>query len=130
VALDAGGDYLTTKDPGLFTLWATCTPGNVEAARAALLGQVRQLRKELISAEELVKAKRLLSTSYVFSNETFGDQATALGYYDAVGNYRLACDYLPLLNSLTATELRDFAVRYLDPDRYVCVVGGPPSEGK
>ena len=128
LVFEAGVEYLTTRDPGLFSLWATCAPDKTEDVREALLEELRRLRREIVPPAELEKAKRLLAASYAFSNETCTDQAAALGYYEGVGSFRFATEYLSLVRSLTASDLRAFALRYLDPESYVWCEAGPFEE--
>jgi predicted Zn-dependent peptidase len=130
LALEVGTEYLTTRDPGLFSLWAFCEPGKVKEVRAALLEEVRRLREEPIPAAELAKAKRLLAASYTLSNETYTDQATTLGYYEGVGSYSFATQYLSLLETLSGADVRAFALRCLDPGSYVWCAAGPFEEQK
>ena len=59
LALDAGGDYtLLTVDPDAFTFYATVLPEKrVEEVERVLVTEIERLRTDLVSDEELQRAK-------------------------------------------------------------------------
>jgi zinc protease len=125
-------DFLTQEYPGLFGVRVNCPPDNVEQVRAAIDEQIRRLQQEPVAGDELARAKRVLTHSYVFANETFEDQASTLGFYEAIATYEFAATYLDQVNSLTPTELQAVARKYLEPRHsvWVAILPGAKGEGK
>ncbi|UCH34119.1 MAG: insulinase family protein [Armatimonadota bacterium] len=114
-------DFLTQELPGLFGVLATCAPERVDDVREAIEREVTRLSNELIGDEELANAQRRLAHSFVFSNETFEEQAATLGFYEVIASYEFACGYLDRVRSVTAAELQTAARAYLNPKRSVWV---------
>jgi len=117
LAFGATCDFLTQRYPGLFLITAVCAPNQELSLRQALLDKAGELRTALVSQEDLDRAKRLLYTSFAFTNETFADQVGTIGFYAMIDSYKFAFEYTDLCNSITPEELRAVAQRYLDPDR-------------
>ena len=101
LALVSEVDFLTQRDPGLLTVTALGPPDQEVALRSAVLGEIRRLRDEPVTDQELTEAKRLLRIAYAFSNEAYADQTLSLGFYQALGNYRLAVDYIDRVEAVT-----------------------------
>jgi zinc protease len=114
-------NFLTQALPGLFGIQVTCAPQRVDEVRRALEREAAKLGAAPVGDEELAKAKDRLGRSYVFSNETFEEQASTLGFYEAIATYEFGLDYLDQVWSLTGAEVQAAAARYLDPRRAIWV---------
>ncbi|MFO8078895.1 MAG: pitrilysin family protein [Armatimonadota bacterium] len=131
-ALDAEGhvlmsnvDFLTQRDPGLVIITAMTVPDKETKVRSAILEEVARLRDEPLTEEQLAEAKRVLRISYAFSNESFSDQAGALGFYESIDSYERAADYIETVEAVTAEQLQAVAQKYLDPDAYTLAIIRP-----
>ncbi len=104
-------------------------PENVDRAIEGILAEVRRLRDEPVSDQELEDAVANLIGSLPLRLETNDGIA---GFLLNVEYYSLGLDYLErypgILRSLTKDDLLAAARRYLDPDRVAVVVAGPAGE--
>lgn len=125
LALMSACDYLTQRDPGLVIVTALTAPDKERQARETILDEIRRLRDEPLTEEELDRAKRVLRISYAFTNEAYADQAGSLGFYEALGNHRLAVEYIDRINAVTPETVQRVAREYLDPDAYTLAIVRP-----
>ncbi|MFP4250186.1 MAG: M16 family metallopeptidase [Armatimonadota bacterium] len=123
--LMSNADFLTQRDPGLVIITAMTVPDKETQVRSAILEEVARLRDEALTEEELAEAKRVLRISYAFSNESFSDQAGALGFYESIDSYERATDYIDGVEAVTAEQLQAVAQKYLDPDAYTLAIIRP-----
>jgi zinc protease len=115
LATDITADYVTLRGPGVFTLYAATEPAHLESVRSAFAAQWERLRQEPVPPGELEFAKRRVIGSYLAEIETYAGQARMLGFYDVVGDYRFALDYVDTIRKITAQDVQAFAKRYFDP---------------
>ncbi len=118
---------------GWFGVFAVCAPDRWKEAEQALLEEVYRLRDELVSPEELAKAKKQKVTERLFSLQRVQNAAESLaqGFLSA-GDPLFDDHYVQELQKVTAEQIRDAARRYFLPERLVRVViapkGGIPQE--
>lgn len=125
LALMSNCDYLTQRDPGLVIITAMTVPDKETQVRSAIINEIERLRTETLTEEQVAEAKRVLRISYAFSNESFSDQVGSLGFYEALGDYRRAVDYIDTIEAVTAEKLQEVAREYLDPDAYTLAIVRP-----
>ena len=117
-------DY-TPTDLGVFVVHAeTPPPRTIEAARAAW-DQLRRVRDEGLSDQELTRAKRLFESRWVRRLEDMEGQANYLAEWEALGDWRLGDWYLDRLLTSTGDQLAEVANRYLARDQAGVVVYRP-----
>ena len=119
VALGAGGEYsYSSLDPALFWFFATPLPGQTpEVVEQALLGEVERLKQEVVSDEELERARNQIEASFVWQQDSVFSRASALGRFEMLGSWRLLDDFLPRLRAVTAADLQRVARLYFPVDR-------------
>ncbi len=135
IALNASGDYsYFSADPNLFWFSATARPGKrVEEVEKALMQEVERLKTELVSEEELARAKNQVEASFVFRQDSVYRRASLLARFELIGGWRLLDRFIPMIRAVTAQELQQVARRYfVDEWRNVGVLipippGGPAS---
>ncbi len=109
----------TPKEPGLFQVSASIKPG-VDADRVlrALYFEVGKMREQLVSADELQKAKNQIMTDYVQGLKTISGKARALAVNEIVmGDYNELFRDLEKYNRVTAEDIKSVADRYLRPNQ-------------
>jgi zinc protease len=121
-----GIEFLTQRDRALFGVWAACKPEKVAAVKETIRQELTRLAAEKVSPQDLATAKRLASAGYVFSNETPADRVSTLGFYDALGVYREAGQYLTRIDSATDKDLQRVAGWYSQDPVWVVLL---PKEG-
>jgi zinc protease len=108
---------------------AGVNPANVEKAIAGILSEIRRLRDEPVSSEELADCQSFMTGTMPLQLETNeGLAATILG----MERYGLGLDYMEryagLVNAVTVQDVRDVAHKYLDAEVYALAIAGPETE--
>ncbi len=114
--------------PGLFIVGATLDSEYLEAAEVAILEELERLKTELVSREELKKARSKVEALYETRRETVQGQAYNIGYYETMGDHRLADLYILSLYKVTEEDIRRVADKYLDLDNCTLVFYRPEEE--
>ena len=116
------------RDPGLFWVLVELRPG---AEPAAVEGRVHdaieRIARRGVRSKELQRAKALLTSSWIFEEETVLDVAQRLGRFESVaaGGYAAADNVLQSYEAVDDDRVRDVVRRYLTPERRTVVVGDP-----
>ncbi len=119
LALNAGGDYsYSSADPNLFWFYATPLPErSTEEVEKALMREVEGLKTDLVSNEELARAKNQVEATFVFEQDSVHRRASLLARFELIGSWRLLDQFVPTIRAVTAEELREVARRYFPEDR-------------
>lgn len=116
-------------DPSVFSVDAQLMPGKEpEEVEREIDRLLEQVKSELISDRELQKAKNQIESAFVFSQDSIFGQAMKMGYYEAVGDWRLMDDYLDGIRKVTREDVQRVAREYLDRDRRTVGVLIPAKE--
>lgn len=118
-------DYdMTSFDPGLLWISGQMRPGiKTEDAIAEVDRQIKLLQTQMVSPEDLQKAKNLEESGFVFGQDSIFDEAMELGLYQMLGNYRMVDQYIPQIDKVTAADVQRVARKYLvDSNRTVGVL--------
>jgi len=118
--------FLTQRDPGIFVIHAIGEYEKSSRLVVAILDEIKKLREELVSAEELARAKNLLASEYIFGNETALQQANTLGFYETLtGGLKFEKTYLDEITKVERKDIRRVINRYLDIQNYNVVILKP-----
>lgn len=105
-------------DPAGLSIYAQLLPGVEPATVEREIDRgLERLKSELISERELQKAKNQVEAAFIFAQDSIFGQAMKIGYYEAVGGWRLMNDYLPGIRRVTREDIQRVAREYLNPDR-------------
>jgi zinc protease len=122
-SLDAG------LEAGPWSAIAGVAPNSVAPATNAILDEIRRIRQEPVSEEELADAKAFLIGSLPLRLEAKESVAAQIAHMQI---YELGLDYLhhyPLkIDAVTAQDVLNVTNKYLNPDAYVISVAGPPEQ--
>ncbi|HVJ90190.1 MAG TPA: pitrilysin family protein [Labilithrix sp.] len=120
----------TFRDPGLYELYFTARPGVAgESILSTLAVELARVKSELVSAEELDRAKARLELGLLQSLETTSGKAEQIGFYDTVlGDPTAAFRRLERYRRVTAGELRTAARRYFVDDARTLIRVLPETE--
>lgn len=118
VCTELRGWVSTFRDPGLYEMYFTARPGITGAdVLARVDAELTNVRDEVVTDEELVRAKARLELGLVQSLETASGKAEQIGFYDTVlGDPAAAFRRLEAYRRVTAGEIRTAARRYLTLD--------------
>jgi zinc protease len=136
VCTELRGWVSTFRDPGLYELYFTVRTGTTAVDVLAHVDrELARVRDEVVTDEELARAKARLELGLVQSLETASGKAEQIGFYDTVlGDPAAAFRRLEAYRRVTSGELRTAARRYLTLDArtiiHVLPEGGEtPAEG-
>jgi zinc protease len=131
IAASASANYdLYHLHSGLLTISATPTK-NISSPdlQLALEKEVAQLQKDLVSPQELARAKALLVAEHVFEQDSLMAQAFNLGLPEMTGlSWRVESEFIPHIEKVTAQQVREAAQRYLTPTQLTVGVLEPVSQ--
>lgn len=114
-------------DPGSFTLNIATSPEKITQAVQGLLHEVRRLREEPITQDELARAQRYLVGHHDIQLQSFSSRAMQMGldelYNLGYRNHRIFPD--EVLN-VTVDDIQRTCQRILDPQRAILAAVHPP----
>ncbi|MGO8997213.1 MAG: M16 family metallopeptidase [Polyangiaceae bacterium] len=131
IASEVRGWVATFRDPGLFELYVTAREGH-EAPEllAALDRELERARAEVVSEDELARAKARLELSALQSLESTAGKAEQIGFYDLVlGDPSSVFRRLDAYRRVTASDIRKAARRYITQDGRTIVRVIPEDDG-
>jgi len=110
----------TPRDPGMFWISSFYEPENHKAVQDAIGGELKKLRAEGVSEEELETARAKVLSGYIFSRETVEGQARSLGSgemdaHDIFFDRR----YVESIRHVTAQDVHDVLEKYFKPENLV-----------
>jgi zinc protease len=105
-------------DPSVFAVTAQLMPGKEPAEIEHEMDRLlEQVKAELISDRELQKAKNQIESAFIYAQDSIFGQAMKIGYYEAVGGWRLMDGYLDGIRKVSREDIQRVAKAYLDRDR-------------
>ena len=114
------------RDQSLWVSRAGVAPENVARTTESIIAELRRLRDEPVSAEELADAKSALTGSLPLALETSEGVAAILLNIEY---FHLGLDYVErfpsIIDALTREDLQRAAIADLNPDRLAIGVAGP-----
>jgi zinc protease len=122
LATDVRGWVSTFRDPGLFECWATARGDHTAPALQAVMDEAfARVRAQVVSEEELTRAKARLELGTLQQLETIPGKAEQIGFFETVvGDPAHGFRRVEAFRRCTAGDLRRVARRYLvDAERTV-----------
>ncbi len=115
LATDLRGWVSTFRDPGLFECYATARGEHTTQELQAVIDKVlAEVRADVVSEDELSRAKARLELSQLQQLETIPGKAEQIGFYETVlGDPTRAFDRVEAFRRTTSADLRRVARRYL-----------------
>ena len=118
-------------DPGYIAFGIGVDPAREVEAVEGFLEQIRRVRKEPVSAPEMERAKKYMVGSHMIGLQTLqsrGDEVFFPALYGQDLDHALSFE--KRIQSVTAWQVREAALQYMDPENYtVVVVEGREREG-
>ncbi|MDI6853537.1 MAG: pitrilysin family protein [Deltaproteobacteria bacterium] len=115
LALDVGSDYsLDSADPSAFIIYGQPLPRKTIAQlEAALEREIKLLQTQLVSDQELQKAKNQITAGFFMSMDSLFYRGMLLGKLATTARWTLIKDYIPKVQAVTAEDLQRVARQYL-----------------
>ncbi len=120
-----GASILAEKDCGLFIIEAILDGKNIKKTRDGIFRELQRIKDHGVTSYELQKAKNMVESSYVFSQETVEGLSRKLGYYEMMGDYTLLDRYIQMLYAVTEEEVQQVACTYFDKEKSTEIVYVP-----
>lgn len=118
-------DLLAEKWPGFFLIAASMRPEGWKAACGGIFEEIERFKHEPVPDDELEKARRQVERAMFRELETMEGQASNMGYYQLLGDYRLADRHREAVQRVSADAVMEAARRYLHPDNLSLVAYVP-----
>ncbi len=120
IAANASASYdLYNRFDGLFTLdGIPSAQKSTQELEKAILKQIQRLQTELVDTAELDRVKAQIMAAKVFARDSLMGQSMQIGQLEVIGlSWREADNYLKQVQSVTPTQIREVAQRYLTEKR-------------
>lgn len=113
LASDVYASSYTLRDPGLFVLYASATPGSkLDTLESSLQQELDKLKTETVPAEELQRAKTSISKRLKLSSVDPLELAQQIGEALATGNLDYWLNFEKRINAVTADDIKRVANKY------------------
>ncbi|HEU4364881.1 MAG TPA: pitrilysin family protein [Candidatus Krumholzibacteria bacterium] len=109
-------DLLAEKWPGFFLVAASMPPARWEPACGAIFHEIERFKHEPAPEHELEKARRQVERAMFKELETMEGQASNIGYYQLLGDHRLADQHREAIKKVTADQVMAVARKYFHPE--------------
>ena len=119
LAVSAGASYSAfTRLSGLLLLDGSPAEGHTIAElEAALLAELEQVKRELVSQQELERIQAQVVAGKVYEQDSVFYQAMQIGMLETVGlDWRLGDEYVDRLKAVTPAQVQAVAKKYLQED--------------
>ena len=118
-ATSASSSNYSLQDHGIFQVFASLKPGQgADSVQKALLAEVWRPRNQLVTPEELAKAKKQIIQSYVSQLKTVSGKAEAIAQNEILfGDWEQLFRDLESYEKVTADQIKQVANTYLTPER-------------
>lgn len=120
LAYSVGTFYPSRCDLSHFVAYAIVPPDKIGEAIDALKDEVEKIRREGVTQDELKRAIRYLTGSFIIAHETNASQAWYLAWFEILGRgYRYDKTYLEEVRRVKTSDVQRVAQLHLSPP---CVV--------
>ena len=114
---------MENTDPGLFIFLATCNPGvKAKDVEKELLKEIKLLKKEKVSKEELEKVKINTKSDFIYSLESSTSVANLYGSYLVRGDITPLMNYQENVEKITPKQVQTIANKYFDFNKSTTVI--------
>ncbi|MFQ6033054.1 MAG: M16 family metallopeptidase, partial [Candidatus Zixiibacteriota bacterium] len=125
LAYSVGSSVHFDKDFGWFIASIGTRPQNYQEALDGILGEMKKIKEEKVTPEELEKAKNGIWGRMLFYRLSRISQAYYMGVNEFKGaGYDYDDKYIETLRRVTVDQVKQVAEKYLDTDNYVLAVVG------
>lgn len=126
---DIGAGIAAYRDTGLFVIRASATTPDVAEVIGRSIEEARAFAVHPPDRSEMEKTLRRLEAAYLLEHETPEAIAGGLGYFELMGDCRLAETYIDRLAAVTPEDVARVAAEYLRPESATVAVYGPEALG-
>ncbi len=114
------------RDAGVFGVYFSLEPGNLDKAYAVLLDELEKVRKEGIKDDELERAKRRVRGALALSQESSSSRMSRIANYELHQlEFRTIDDVLQRFEKVTRDDVVQVAEEFLKRENYGIGLVGP-----
>lgn len=117
--------FSANKEPGEFSVEIQTKNESAPTAIKEILKQIKKIKQEFVSEQELSDAKSYLTGSFPRRLETsrkIADFLTAIEFYNLGDDY--IKKYPEYINKVTIESIKKVAQKYLDTENFIIVIAG------
>ena len=117
LAVDVHTNVDQFRDPGLFNVYATVSPGvEPREVEEVILNELEKVAREGLSEAEVVKAKRQIVAQVAYNRDGTFNVAAQMSEAEAVADWRFYKDYARNVSRVTGDDVKRVARTYLTED--------------
>ena len=121
-----GVSNITQAIQGVFYISAILPPENIAEVEKEIADRVKKIQTEPIDEKEIDRIRTQVANRFIFANERPVSRANLYGYYySLLKDLEPAFKYCDRLQALQASDLKEAAKKYLNPDAYGVVIIRP-----
>ncbi|MBI4279871.1 MAG: insulinase family protein [Armatimonadetes bacterium] len=125
IAHEVDAFYLTQEDSGPISVGAVVDPEQAARAEAVILEEIRRIRADGVTEDEVRRAKTLLEAQVARGTQTTDGMARVLGYYAVLADLEFVDTYMERMRRVTPDDVKRVAAKYLTPQDHVVAVLRP-----
>ncbi len=123
---EVGASVVAHRDVGIVAVHAVGTSGASPARIVEeLFGEISRLQSASVGLDEMVKNVRRLEAGYLLEHETVETMAMNLGFFETMGDYKYAEEYVDRLAAVTPDDVMRAANDYLNAETAAMVAYVP-----
>ncbi len=130
VKAEVGSPPFFPMDPGLLQIYAIASPDtSIDVLEAEIWQEVENLKKEVISPEELAKAKKQVRSAFLRNLQTIFFKGLLAGLYQIkTGNFKQIYELLSAYEEINPADIQRVARKYLNAENRTVVTLVPVSQ--
>lgn len=127
LAFSISASNLTYKEDGLFIISANFIPDNADKLQRAIFDEIKKVKKQGFSEEDLQRAKKVIERDTYYSRESISNIASEIGYTTVLtDNPKYYDEYLASIKKVSLSDLRRVADEYLSESACAVSIVLPP----
>ena len=112
----------TPQDPGLFVVTAILDKENFDVAEQSVMEEIKKLKPDAVSNEELESARRMVLSDFIFSRQTIDAQANDISSnYMLTASYDFSSRYVEGIQAVSKDDVKRAANIYLKTDNLTTI---------
>ena len=115
-------EYVTPMEPGYILITVLCDPSVVDAVKEQILNEVDIIRKDSITPNELMRAKRYFEAQEAYGHQSTRRAAFSYCFWSLMQDLRFARRYLPNIQRVSLADVKVTAEKYLKRSNYTSVI--------
>jgi zinc protease len=108
-----GTSLYAAADVGYFTIELETKSENLSAAEEEVWVELDRLQRDPPTADEIARVRNIVEANFFFEKENVMEQAYTLAYFESLGGFEKAQEYIERMRSVTPKDLLHVAEKFL-----------------